>query len=52
MLNLFFIKWVTKMKPGGNSVEYHPQLNHNRHLVDGALVGASSWQKALHKLKH
>ncbi len=25
-----------------NSVEDHPQLSHNRHPVDGALVGAGS----------
>jgi len=30
------------MKPGSNSVEDHPQLIHNRHPVDGALVGAGS----------
>jgi hypothetical protein len=24
-----------------NSVEVHPQLNNNRHLVDGALVGVA-----------
>jgi hypothetical protein len=30
------------MKPSSNSVEDHPQLSHNRHPVDGALVGASS----------
>ncbi len=30
------------MKPGSNSVENHPQLSHNRHPVDGALVGAGS----------
>jgi hypothetical protein len=27
------------MRPGRNSVEDHPQLSHNRHPVDGALVG-------------
>ncbi len=32
----------TKMKPGSNSVEDHPQLSHNRHPVDGALVDAGS----------
>jgi hypothetical protein len=42
MLDLLLIKWVTKMKPGSNSVEDHPQLSHNRHPVDGALVGAGS----------
>jgi hypothetical protein len=30
------------MKPGSNSVEDHPQLSHNRHPVDDALVGAGS----------
>jgi hypothetical protein len=30
---------VTKMKPDMNSVEVHPQLSQNEHLVDGALVG-------------
>ncbi len=39
MLDLLLIEWVTKMKPGGNSVKDHPQL---RHPVDGALVGAGS----------
>jgi len=34
------------MKPGSNSVEDHPQLSHNRHPVDVALVGAGSlWPK-------
>jgi hypothetical protein len=42
MLDLFLMEWVTKMKPGSNSVEDHPQLSHNRHPVDGALVGAAS----------
>jgi hypothetical protein len=28
------------MRPGSNSVEDHPQLTHNGHPVDGALVGA------------
>jgi hypothetical protein len=30
------------MKLGSNSVEDHPQLSHNRHPVDGALLGAGS----------
>jgi hypothetical protein len=30
------------MKLGSNSVEDHPQLSHNRHPLDGALVGAGS----------
>jgi len=42
MLGLLLIEWVTKMKLGSNSVEGHPQLSHNRHPVDGALVGAGS----------
>jgi hypothetical protein len=47
MLDLLLIEWVTKMKPGSNSVENHPQLSQNRHPVDdGALVGAGSlWPK-------
>ncbi len=36
------MEWVTKMKTGSNSVEDHPQLSHNRHPVDGALVCAGS----------
>jgi hypothetical protein len=32
----------TKMKPDINSVEVHGQLSHNRHPIDGALVGAGS----------
>jgi len=27
------------VKPNINSVEVHPQLNNNGHLVDGVLVG-------------
>jgi len=42
MLDLLLIEWRTKMKPGSNPVESHPQLSHNRHPVDGALVGAGS----------
>jgi hypothetical protein len=30
------------MRPGSNSVEIHPQLTHNQHPVDAALVGAGS----------
>jgi hypothetical protein len=46
MLDLLLIEWVTKMKPGSNSVEDHPQPSHNRHPVDGALLGAGSlWPK-------
>jgi hypothetical protein len=30
------------MKPDVNSVEVHPQLNHNGHPVDNVLVGAGS----------
>jgi hypothetical protein len=41
-----FTKWASKVKPDINSVEVHPQLSHNGHLVDGALVGAGSlWPK-------
>jgi hypothetical protein len=43
MLDLLLIEWVTKMKPGSNSVEEdHPQLSHKRHPVDGTLVGSGS----------
>ncbi len=42
MVDLLLIEWVTKMKLGSNSVEDHPQLSHNRHAMDGALVGAGS----------
>jgi hypothetical protein len=34
----FLQKLVTKMKPNINSVEVHPQLSHNGHPMDGALV--------------
>ncbi len=47
MLDLLLIEWVTKMKPSSNSVEDHPQLSHNRHPVDGALVGAGSLWRSL-----
>jgi len=42
MLDLLLTEWVTRMKLGSNSVEDHPQLSHNRHPMDGALVGAGS----------
>ncbi len=42
MLDLLLIEWVTKMKLDSNLVEAHPQLNHNIHPVDGALVGDGS----------
>jgi len=42
MLDLLIIEWVTKMKPSSNSIEDHPQLSHNRHLVDGALLSVGS----------
>jgi hypothetical protein len=46
MLDLLLIEWLTKMKLGNNPVEAHPQLSHNRHPVDGALVGAGSlWHR-------
>jgi hypothetical protein len=46
MLNLLLNEWVTEMKPDSNSVEVHPQMSHNGHPVDGALVGAGSpWPK-------
>jgi uncharacterized membrane protein len=34
MLDILLIEWVIKMKPGSNSVEEHPQLSHNRYVVD------------------
>jgi len=42
MLDLLLIEWVIKMKPCSNSVEEHPQLSCNRHLVDSEVVGAGS----------
>jgi hypothetical protein len=39
LLDLLLIEWVTKMKPGSNSVEDHPQLSHNGHPMDDTLVG-------------
>jgi hypothetical protein len=42
MQNLFPTKLVTKVKPNINSLEVHPQLNNNGHLVDGMLVGVNS----------
>jgi hypothetical protein len=48
MLDLLLIEWVvTKMKLGSNSVEFHPQLSHNRRPVDSALVGAGSLWRVL-----
>jgi len=48
MVDLLLIEWVTKMKPGSNSVEDHPQLSNDKHPVDGALVGAGSlWPLAM-----
>ncbi len=31
------------MKPNINSIEIHPQLSHNKHLVDSMLVGDDSF---------
>jgi hypothetical protein len=42
MQNLFPTKLVTKVKPNINSLEVHPQLNNNGHLVDGMVVGVNS----------
>ncbi len=39
---MVYQEWVTKMKSGSNLVEDHPQLSHNMHLVDSALVGIGS----------
>ncbi len=50
MLNLLLIECVTKMKPGSNSVEDHPQLSHNRHPVDGALVFGTCGRSLAEKL--
>jgi hypothetical protein len=36
------MKLVIKVKPNINSVEIHPQLSNNAHLVDGMPVGAGS----------
>ncbi len=52
MLDLLLMEWVTKMKPGSNSVEDHPQLSQNGHPVDGALVGARSWWPRFTTLQH
>jgi hypothetical protein len=30
------------VKPNTNSIEVHPQLNNNKHPVDGVLVGVGS----------
>jgi hypothetical protein len=38
------------VKPNINSVEVHPQLNNNRHPVDGVLVGAGSMWPTQHCL--
>jgi len=35
-------KLVTKMKPYTNSIEIHPQLSNNKHLVNGTLMGVGS----------
>jgi hypothetical protein len=37
MLDLLLIEWVIS-----NSIEDHPQLSHNKHPMDGALVGVGS----------
>jgi hypothetical protein len=33
---------VTKMKPYINSIEVHPQLSNNKHIVDGTSTGVGS----------
>jgi hypothetical protein len=33
---------ITKVKPNITSIEVHPQVNNNKHLMDGALVDVSS----------
>jgi hypothetical protein len=35
-------KLVTKTKPYINSIEVHPQLSNNKHLVDGTSMGVGS----------
>ncbi len=40
--DLFPSELATKVKPNINSVEVHPYLSNNGHLVDCALVGAGS----------
>jgi hypothetical protein len=52
MLGLLLIERVTKMKLGSNSVEGHPQLSHNRHPLDGALVGAGSLWPTQYSTSH
>jgi hypothetical protein len=42
ILDLFLTKLITKVKSNIKSTKVHPQLNNNDHLVDCALVGASS----------
>ncbi len=37
-----YYRMVTKVKPNINPLEVHPQLSHNWHPVDGALVGGGS----------
>jgi hypothetical protein len=36
----FLTHFVPKVKWDVNSVDIHPQLSHNRHLVDGLLLGS------------
>jgi hypothetical protein len=38
----YFLQLVTRVRPNINSVQVHPQLSNNGHVVDGALVGAAS----------
>jgi hypothetical protein len=39
MLDLLLIEWDTKMKPGNNSVEDHPQLSHKGRASSGWCIG-------------
>jgi hypothetical protein len=32
----YFLQLVTKVKPNINLIEVHPQLNNNKHPMDGA----------------
>jgi len=48
--HLLLTKWITKVKLDSNSLEVHPQLSHNMHLVDGALVDTDLLQTLEHAL--
>ncbi len=49
MIFIWFTKLVTKMKPIVSSIEVHPQLSNNEHLMDGVpMVVGSLWLKTWH----